>query len=146
MSGERYAFGVFVFDAARGSLTRDGTPIPLGARALALLRLLLEAGNTIVPKADLIEAAWPDTAIEESNLSVQVAHLRKLLGTQPDGSDWISTVARTGYRFAGRLQTGGAAAGVSPARTIVAVLPFADATGSTDGPALADGLTEDIVT
>lgn len=145
MSGQRHVFGPFNFDEARGALTRDGIAVPVGAKAAAVLTELLRAGNEVVPKETLVEAAWPGAAIEESNLSVQVASLRKLLGVQPDGTEWITTVSRVGYRFAGPLTTthdGEALAG----RAIVAVLPFADATGGTDGRALADGFAGDIVT
>jgi DNA-binding winged helix-turn-helix (wHTH) protein len=45
--------------------------------------------------------SWPDTVVEESNLSVQIAALRKLLGPTPNGGEWISTVSRVGYRFDG---------------------------------------------
>ena len=48
-----------------------------------------------------MDTAWPGTAVEESNLSVQIAALRKLLGAAHDGGEWIATVPRVGYRFAG---------------------------------------------
>ena len=77
MDGQRYRFGPFLLDVDRTTLFRDGSPVTLGTRAFALLRVLLDAGNREVSKADLIDAAWPETAIEESNLSVQVANLRR---------------------------------------------------------------------
>jgi hypothetical protein len=94
MDGQRYRFGPFLLDVDRTTLFRDGSPVTLGTRAFALLRVLLDAGNREVSKADLIDAAWPETAIEESNLSVQVANLRRLLGPNPQGGEWIATVAR----------------------------------------------------
>src|SRR5262245_20692754 len=100
MGGQRYSFGPFVLDLDRGSLLRDGTPVPFGNKASALLATLLAADSRVVAKADLVEAAWPGIAIEESNLSVQIAALRKLLGPNPAGGEWITTVARVGYRFA----------------------------------------------
>jgi DNA-binding winged helix-turn-helix (wHTH) protein len=112
-----------VLDVARGALTRSGGPVPLGSRALAVLLALLRAGTGVVAKRDLVEAAWPGTVVEESNLSVQIATLRKLLGTQPDGRNWIATVARVGYRFAGPVS--GASETPAPLPT-VCVMPFGD--------------------
>ena len=69
-----------------------------------------------------MEAAWPGLAVEESNLSVQIASLRKLLGETPEGAEWIATAPRIGYRFAGRRRAahgagrGGAAGGGAVAR------------------------------
>lgn len=143
MSGEHFAFGPFVFEQDRGVLTRDGVTIPVGARALAVLAELLRSGNGIVRKDELIEAGWPGTSVEESNLSVQIANLRKLLGQQPDGSDWIATVARVGYRFTGHLAAPGDASPV-PAHMLLAVPPFIGDTGTSD--ALAAGFADNIAT
>jgi DNA-binding winged helix-turn-helix (wHTH) protein len=136
MSEERFLFGPFVMEPSRGRLTRNGTPVVAGARTLALLEALLRAGNGVASKHELQDAVWPGTAVEESNLSVQIASLRKLLGAQPDGSEWISTVPRLGYRFDGAIRT-------SAARTVVAVLPFAEADDGTG--LLASGIADDIV-
>jgi DNA-binding winged helix-turn-helix (wHTH) protein len=134
MNSERFVFGRFLLDAARGSLTRDGEPVPVGSRGLAILAALLRAGNAAVAKADLVDAAWPGTAIEESNLSVQVAALRRLLGPMPGGGDWIATVARVGYRFDGPVDAAASGAG---ARPLVAVAGFAGDDGVADGIATA---------
>jgi DNA-binding winged helix-turn-helix (wHTH) protein len=53
----------------------------------------------VLTKAQLMDAAWPGMAVEESNLSVQIASLRKALGGAPDGGEWIVTVPRVGYRL-----------------------------------------------
>ena len=83
MDRGRYSFGPFVLDADRAVLTRGGAPMIVGGRALALLRVLLEAGNRVVGKADLVDAAWHDEAREESKLSR--AGVRALL-RMPDNS------------------------------------------------------------
>ncbi len=75
------------------------------------------------PNRSLLDRAWPDTIVEEGNLAVQVATLRKTLGTRPDGAEWIGNVARVGYRLV--RETGGATSGI-PA---IAVLPFANLSG-----------------
>src|SRR5512146_2367751 len=100
-SSRRMRFGRFVFDAQRQVLSADGQPLAAGQRAAAVLGALLAADGRVVTKAELLDAGWPGLVVEESNLSVQVAALRKILGAAPDGRDWIATVARVGYRFAG---------------------------------------------
>src|SRR5262245_54537085 len=99
----RVVFGPFVFDPARGGLIRDGRPVPVNHKGISLLAALLQRPGEAIAKATLMDAAWPGMAIEESNLSVQVAALRKLLGVAHDGSEWIATVPRIGYRFAGSV-------------------------------------------
>ena len=100
---QRVAFGPFVFDSARGVLLRDGRPVPVNQKGIRLLAALLRTPGEAVDKAALMDAAWPGTAVEESNLSVQIAALRKLLGAAHDGSEWIATVPRVGYRFSGAV-------------------------------------------
>src|SRR5690348_1788091 len=100
---QRMAFGPFVFDPARDELLRDGRVVPASNKGLRLLAALLQTPGQSVDKLALMDAAWPATAVEESNLSVQIAALRKLLGAAPDGGEWIATVPRVGYRFAGAV-------------------------------------------
>jgi TolB-like protein len=145
MVGQRYSFGHFVLDADRTVLTRDDRPVNVGTRAFALLQALLEAGNRVVGKAELIAAAWHEEAREESNLSVQVANLRKLLGPNSDGGQWIATVPRVGYRFVGEITPAGPASAVPALRPAVLVQPFVDVTGEEGGDRLASGLTEDVI-
>src|SRR5574337_98149 len=103
MAGRLFAFGPFTLDTERVTLLRDGRPIHIGHRALGVLHALLKVNGQVVTKAQLIDFAWPGAVVEESNLSVQIAALRKLLGVAPDGADWIATVSRIGYRFIGPL-------------------------------------------
>ena len=99
MAEQRFAIGAFVLDRQRGLLLKDGAPVPLGHRGLALLGALARAGGRVVSKAELMDVAWPHQEVEESNLSVQIATLRKLLGDRPDGQEWITTVPRVGYQL-----------------------------------------------
>src|SRR5688572_26936855 len=89
---QRLAFGPFVFESARGVLLRDGRSVPVNQKGIRLLAALLRAHGETVSKTDLMDAAWPGAAVEESNLSVQIAALRKLLGAAHDGGEWIATV------------------------------------------------------
>jgi DNA-binding winged helix-turn-helix (wHTH) protein/tetratricopeptide (TPR) repeat protein len=114
-----FDFGPFRLDTAKHVLWKDGELVPLTPKALALLRVLVEARGDVVPKRDLMARVWPDAVVEESNLSVTVAALRKALGAQEAGPSWVETVPRRGYRFAGPLR---APAG-EPA-LLLAVLPF----------------------
>lgn len=140
-----HAFGDFVLDPDRGLLRRNGESVTLGHRGLALLRALLEARGGVISKADLMERAWPDTIVEESNLTVQIASLRKALGTTPDGREWITTIPRTGYRLV-IASPRAYATDMMPTRPTLAVLPFANLDGGPDQDYFADGVVHDIIT
>jgi TolB-like protein len=146
---QRIAFGPFVFESARGVLLRDGRPVPVNQKGVRLLAALLRTPGENVAKSALMDAAWPGTIVEESNLSVQIAALRKLLGAAHDGGDWIATAPRVGYRFAGTV-AGADAPNESPyaadARPLIAVLPFGIVSEKAGKQYLADGITDDIIT
>src|SRR3981189_2595494 len=94
-------FGPFRVDAGSESLLRGAEPTALGRRAVALLRLLLERAGEPVSKEALIEAAWPGLAVEDSNLTVQIAALRRAFEEGAGGANWIETLPRRGYRYIG---------------------------------------------
>src|SRR5258708_9432347 len=96
-----YAFGPFRVDAAAGILFRGAEPVALGQRAIALRQILVEAAGNPISKDRLIEGAWPGLAIEESNLPVQIAALRRVFAEAPGGERWIETLPRRGYRYVG---------------------------------------------
>jgi TolB-like protein len=133
----------FSFDRSGEVLLRDGQPVNIGRRGVALFRALLEAGGGTVAKVELMERVWPDVVVEEANLTVQVAALRKALGPRPDGGDWIVTVPRVGYRIDG-LDAGAPAA--APRLPSIAVMPFDNLSGDPEQDYLADGLVEDLIT
>jgi predicted ATPase/DNA-binding winged helix-turn-helix (wHTH) protein len=93
------SFGPFRLIPSRRILFRDGKPLRLGSRALDLLIALVDSGKDLISKEDLLKRVWPDTFIEEANLRVHVAALRKLLGDEGTGDQYISTVAGRGYCF-----------------------------------------------
>jgi TolB-like protein len=138
----RIAFGPFVLDAARGALLRDGKPVPLGQRALAVLAALAEAQGRTVSKEALMARAWPGVVVEDGNLTVQIAALRKALG-QAGGRDWILTVPRVGYRLLSAASDA-APDPASPPR--LAVLPFLNLGADPEQDWFADGVVDDIVT
>ena len=94
------AFGPFRLDVNAGILLRGTELIPLGQRATALLSALVGQPGALISKDALVDAAWPGLAVEDSNLSVQIATLRRVLG-EAGGADWIETMPRRGYRFVG---------------------------------------------
>jgi len=147
----QFIFGPFVLDTQRGQLLREGRSLAVSSKGLRLLEALVGAPDRVLSKPELIQTAWGDAAVEESNLSVQIAALRKQLGPMPDGEDWIATIPRVGYRFVG-LPTKGAIAripDVSPEherRPSIVVLPFSNLDGEKEQEYLADGITEDIIT
>ncbi len=96
-----YAIGPFRLDAKASVLTHAGIPVALGARGVAVLSTLVEHANEYVPKASILDAAWPGLVVEESNLAVQISAIRHALAQVAGGEHWIETLARRGYRFVG---------------------------------------------
>jgi TolB-like protein len=150
-----YRFGPFGLDADAGILFRDAEPTMLGQRAVSLLRLLLERAGAPVSKDALIEAAWPGLAVEDSNLTVQIAALRRVF-EGAGGSSWIETLPRRGYRYVGPAVTTGGPHAEAPPQTApslalhdepsVAVLPFSNLSGDPEQGYFADGMVDDIIT
>jgi TolB-like protein len=150
-----YKFGPFNLDADAEILFLGAEPTMLGQRAVVLLRLLLERTGSPVSKDALIEAAWPGLAIEDSNLTVQIAALRRVFEDVAGGATWIETLPRRGYRYVGPLVATGnppteANPQTSPALALpdkpsVAVLPFSNLSGDPEQEYFADGMVEDII-
>lgn len=151
-----HQFGPFRLYADTEILFRGAEPVVLGQRAVALLRHLLERAGAPVSKDALIEAAWPGLAIEDSNLTVQIAALRRIFDEAAGGAGWIETLPRRGYRYVGpaittdhppdeaKPQTSSVLA--LPDKPAVAVLPFENLSSDPEQTYFADGLTEDIIT
>jgi predicted ATPase/DNA-binding winged helix-turn-helix (wHTH) protein len=93
------SFGPFSLFAAERLLKKADQPVPLGGRALDLLIALAERAGEVVTHKELISTVWPDVTVEEGNLRLQVATLRKALGDGRDGVRYVSTVAGRGYCF-----------------------------------------------
>jgi DNA-binding winged helix-turn-helix (wHTH) protein/Tfp pilus assembly protein PilF len=97
---ELYEFGPFRIDAQREVVLRDGEPVPLTPKTFQILLVLLRNNQEVVTKDDLMKAVWPDTCVEEANLSRNIFMLRKALGESPQDHRYILTVPGRGYRLA----------------------------------------------
>lgn len=97
-----YEFGPFRLDLERRVFTRDDQVLPLAPKTFDLLVLLVQNPGRAFSKHELMNALWPDTFVEEANLSFQVSALRKALGA--DGARWIETVPKHGYRFSAEVR------------------------------------------
>ena len=134
-------FGPFRLDSTKRVLWRGDQLVHLPPKALDVLLALAEQAGDVVSKDELISRVWPDTFVEEANLSVNVAALRKALGTQDDGRHFIETIPKRGYRL-----LGAEARPPEPARKAVAVLPFRVLGGTAEDQYLGLGLTDALIT
>jgi DNA-binding winged helix-turn-helix (wHTH) protein/tetratricopeptide (TPR) repeat protein len=94
-----YEFGPFRIDPDHRQLLRGDQPLPLQPKAFDILLMLVENSGKVVSKDDLMKAVWPDTFVEESNLSQHVFVLRKTLGDTIEDKRYIVTVPGKGYRL-----------------------------------------------
>jgi eukaryotic-like serine/threonine-protein kinase len=95
-----YEFGPFRIDPNHRQLLRQEQPVPLQPKAFDILLVLVENSSKVVLKDDLMKTIWPDTFVEESNLSQHIFVLRKTLGEAVEEKRYIVTVPGRGYRFA----------------------------------------------
>ena len=96
-TSDLYEFGPYRLDAQRRVFTYEDHVVPLAPKTFDLLLVLLQGEGRAFSKHELMTALWPDTFVEEANLSFQVSVLRKALGES--GSAWIETVPKHGYRL-----------------------------------------------
>ena len=163
---EIFLFEDFRLDRHGGLFRRDNTgtfvPAAIGSRALDILGVLIEQTGEVVSKEEIIAAVWPGIVVEDSNLTVQISALRRVLDRGRSNGSCIQTVARRGYRFVAELtplaaERPSAVARVSPATSIfpppgaaprlsIVVLPFTNLSDDREQQYFADGITEDLTT
>ena len=98
-----YEFGHFRLDPTERLLLRDGSPVPLKPKTFDTLLALVRQSGHLVGKNELMEELWPDSFVEEINLTVNISALRKILGENGAGQRYIETVPKRGYRFVGAV-------------------------------------------
>ena len=116
-----YEFGDFRLDTGKRLLRRlDGTTVPLTPRVFETLLYMVEHHDTVLDKEQLMEAVWPDSIVEENNLSQNISTLRRIFGETPGSHTYIVTVPGRGYRFVAevREQTANGSATVQPEHEI----------------------------
>lgn len=93
------SFGTFRLIPAQRLLLESERAVQLGSRAIEILMALVERAGESVSKEELIARVWPDTIVEESNLKVHIAALRKALGDGRNGNRYVINIPGRGYRF-----------------------------------------------
>ncbi|MBI3367789.1 MAG: winged helix-turn-helix domain-containing protein, partial [Burkholderiales bacterium] len=152
-----YRFEHFELAPTNRQVLAGGQVLGLGGRAYDLLLVLIEHRDRVVGKDELLAKVWPGQVVEENNLTVQIAALRKVIG-----ADAIATVSGRGYRFTAREALGNSALAPMPAQASsnaaerpalalpnipsIAVLPFENLSGDPSQDYFADGMVEDIIT
>jgi DNA-binding winged helix-turn-helix (wHTH) protein len=95
----RYTFGSFSLDPEARTLLRDGELLPIAGKTLDTLLVLVQNRGRLVDKDELLSRIWPDTMVEEANLSQSIFTVRKVLGDSPKDHRYIATIAGRGYQF-----------------------------------------------
>jgi DNA-binding winged helix-turn-helix (wHTH) protein len=103
-----FCFDDFELDATKRLLLKRGEAVPLNSKAFDLLLTLVERRGEVLSKNELLEKVWADQFVEENNLTVHVAALRKALGERAKENRFIVTVPGRGYKFVGALNGAGA--------------------------------------
>lgn len=101
MGGDQvYEFEGFTLDLARRVFSDgNGSPIKLMPKAFDLLAFLVENNHRVVSKDEIMSELWPDTIVEENNLTQNISSLRRVFGEKPHENRFISTIPGRGYRF-----------------------------------------------
>ena len=99
-----YEFGAFRLEVVERRLTHDGAVIPLSPKLFDALLLLVENHGRLLEKDELIRTLWPDSFVEEGNLTHYISQLRKALGADANGQSLIETVPLRVYRFTGEVR------------------------------------------
>jgi adenylate cyclase len=158
-STDNCLFGEFRFDRRTGVLFRRDergvfVPLAMGSRALDILGVLVERAGELVPRAEIISAIWAGTAVEDSNLDVQIGALRRVLDERRTEGSCIQTIRGRGYRFTAPVTqaaadfatTSRSTGSALPNKPSLAVMPFRNMSGDPEQEYFADGIVEEIIT
>ena len=94
-----YEFGPFRIDAAKRLLLQNGEVVPLTPKCFDLLLVFVENSGEVIEKEGLMNRVWPDSFVEEGNLTYNISILRKALGERAGEHQYIATVPGRGYQF-----------------------------------------------
>ena len=94
-----YEFGKFHCDPREHLLLCGGKPVSLSPKSFEILVALIQSNGRLLTKEELMQQVWPDSFVEEANLTVNISALRRVLGEAPGGQQYIETVPKRGYRF-----------------------------------------------
>jgi DNA-binding winged helix-turn-helix (wHTH) protein/tetratricopeptide (TPR) repeat protein len=139
------AFGRFTLDERESSLSREGQPIALAPKAFEALRYLVDRPGQLTTRGELMTALWPDSFVEDSNLTSTIWTIRRALGPEV----WIETVPKRGYRFVGDVtqlrQHADSGRDSEPVR-LLAVLPFRPVVPQQRDEVLEVGMADTLIT
>jgi len=141
-----YEFGRFRLDRTGRVLFRGDEAVPLSPKAADVLLLLVENAGNVVEKKELLSRVWQDAFVEEGSLTRTISILRKVLEAGDDGQECIATVSKRGYRFVLPVKEISAQKGFASEKTLLAVLPFENLSGTRAQEYFSDGLTEEMIT
>jgi TolB-like protein/Flp pilus assembly protein TadD len=157
---DTFLFEGFRLDRRGGLFRRDhgaDAPVEIGSRALDILGVLLSRAGDVVSKDEIAAAVWPGRVVEESNLTVQISALRRVLDRARSRGSCIQTVSGRGYRFVDAVDRAGPQLGsgtaIIPAdrasrapRLSIVVLPFINLSDDPGQQFFAEGITDDLIT
>lgn len=136
-----YEFGPYRLDTVGRSLECRGEVIALPPKAVEVLAELVKRPGEVIGKKELLETVWPEAFVEEANLNQMVFVLRRAIEST-NGSEYITTVPRRGYRFSGTVRRVEIPCRIDS----IAVLPLANLSGDPNQEYFADGITEALIT
>jgi DNA-binding winged helix-turn-helix (wHTH) protein/TolB-like protein len=102
-----YEFGPFLLDTIQHVLLKEGRAVALTPKTFDTLLLLVQNSGRMLSKEELMKSLWPDSFVEESNLTQQVSTIRRALGDSPGEPHFIVTVPGRGYRFSAEVRNWG---------------------------------------
>jgi len=142
-----YRFGRFRLDPSGRVLFRGDRAIRLPPKAVDTLLLLVQHAGNVVEKQELLKHVWQDAFVEEGSLTRTISILRKALEDAAHGQQFISTIAKRGYRFAAPvIESPGQPVRAATERLMMAVLPFENLSGGKRHDYFSDGMTEEMIT
>ena len=131
-----FSFGPFVLIPERQLLLREGSPVHVGARALEILTVFVKRPGELLGKQEIISLVWTDTFVDESNLKVNIAAIRRAIDPSDSKLSCIVTVIGRGYRFVEPVKVAAMGAEI----TLWNVYPEQKSTADRQSAGLSDSL------